>query len=297
LAAEDHVQRTKALLAGTTALAMELKAAYLTEATRGSRAEQERAQGFVAGRYRSVLEVYTMAETRFVAATSQLEAVAALLDMGPLMVHAICSLARASLESSARAAWLLDPRIDGTVRGLRGVAELLYVFREEAKMPIRPFREMAIKRLKEVQEGTVAAGFRPTLNKKGEILHFGEPRPDATSMVRLIGGEAGEIVYRELSGVAHGNLTAHVRLMERVPKDETHGVTTTEPRVSVTRPASAARLIPALATVWRPYMHALGRKLVMYGWDRARFAEWAHQAGKEWQELVNAQVGEPGESR
>jgi hypothetical protein len=234
----------------------------------------------VAGQYRLLVEAYSISETRLVASAGHLSAVATLLEDGPERIHAIAALARAALESSARVAWLLDLHLDGRTRGLRSLAELMYVSREESKMPSPAFQDKASARLKELLEGAEASGFEPVRNRKGQVMHFGEQRPDATDVIRWLTGDFGELVYRELSGVAHGNLTAHARLTEPVPADEQPGITLTDMGMVLHRLAPLTRIAPQLGIVWAAFSKALWNKVILYGWDRIRVRAWTTEAGR-----------------
>lgn len=83
--ATDTLRRLSAVLDGTVDLASELKATYLLNPAVGSKADTKRAEGFRAGRYRPLVEAYSMSESRLVASGSHLKAVAVLLagSFGP----------------------------------------------------------------------------------------------------------------------------------------------------------------------------------------------------------------------
>lgn len=153
---QEPLQRLRSILAGTVRTAHELKARYGFAPAPGSRAEEEIRAGFRPRKYRPVLEAYQMAELRLVATADHLGTVAELLQRAE-SVYAVSALARTSLETSARAAWLLDPEIDGRIRGLRGLAEMLHAFREEARYPIPPLQDLARKRVEALVEAAESA--------------------------------------------------------------------------------------------------------------------------------------------
>lgn len=147
------------------------------------------------------------------------------MKRGPDAIHAIAALARTALEGAARVAWLLDPDADVSTRARRGLVELLYSFSEEAKIPTPVFQSwfsMGVAEL--VEAGDAADDVEVVRNKRGDVLHFGELRPSATDVIHGVAGSDGEAVYRELSGIAHGNITAHIRLTEPVATDELMGI-------------------------------------------------------------------------
>jgi hypothetical protein len=282
-------------LAGSVRIAGELKSRNGFEPGAGSRAEAEIREGFLAGKYRPVLEAYHMAELRLVVTADHVGTLAGLLKNAE-SVYAVSALARTALETSARAAWLLDPRIDGLTRGCRGMTELLYAFREEAKYSIPTFHPLVRKRIGGLVAGAESASIEVFRHRhSNEPLHFGEPRPGATDVIRAFMDSAGELAYRELSAIAHGNPTALLRQTEVVP-DHEHpaGVPLPEAeRVSLTRPAPSASSVVPLGVVWQAYMQALEQKVELYGWDRTALQAWTTEAGREVVRLLRE--GESGQ--
>jgi hypothetical protein len=74
-------------------------------------------------------------------------------------------------------------------------------------------------------------------------------------------------------------------MTEAVPAGEELGITLREPGMSLTRPAPLTKFIKPLAHVWRAYNGALGRKVLLYGWDRIRYQAWMVEASRELEAL------------
>jgi hypothetical protein len=276
----DPVERLQGILRGTIDAGFELKVRHGFGPAAGSQGRDERDGGFRVGRRNPVQEAFDMAETRLVAASSQLGAASELLPRTDA-VYSVAALARTALETSVRAAWLYDPAVDARPRGLRGMAELLYAFREESKYRIPGAQSHARRRMGELVEGAKAAGLLPSPTED-DPQHFGEPRPGATDIIRAAHGEEGELVYRELSAVAHGNPTALIRWTTVVPVAEHPPGVELPDGVSLTSPAPLPRaLVPLFGVVWQAYMRALENKVDLFGWDRPRLRLWSVRAGGE----------------
>jgi hypothetical protein len=84
------------------------------------------------------------------------------------------------------------------------MAEIVHCFNEEAKYPASPIQESAKRRMAEYVAAAESAGFSPVPNRD-RPEHFGEPRLGATDAINAQMGAEGELTYRELSGIAHGN--------------------------------------------------------------------------------------------
>jgi hypothetical protein len=170
------------------------------------------------------------------------------------------------------------------------MVELLYAFREEAKYPIPLLQPVAWERHGELVAAAESAQVVVIRHPKTqEPIHFGEPRPTATEVIQAEMGAAGEIAFRELSGVAHGNPTALIRQTKTVPDHlQPPGVPLTESKgVSLTRPTLSPRdVVPKLGVVWQVYVQALENKLDLFGWDRTSFSAWIVEARREMVRLL-----------
>ena len=291
---EDLSARLGKIIEATVRLAHELKYQYGFDPSPQSQGAKERDSGIVAGGHRLILEAGQMAETRLVATAGHLQALGSLLerpDQAAFGVFAISGLARTALELSARAAWLLDPRIDGWTRGLRGMAEMLYSFSEEAKYPAPPIQESARRRLAKYVAAAESAGLAPAPHRD-RPEHFGEPRLGATGVIKAQMGAEGELTYRELSGIAHGNITALLRLTENVSLDEwSDNVVPREEGISLTQPVIATHVLPLLAVVHRAYAEALEFKVRLFGWDQAFYKLRRIEIAKAMVDLMRALPG------
>jgi hypothetical protein len=208
------------------------------------------------------------------------------------------TLARSALETAARARWTLTEDIDERQRCLRGLADLLYAFQEEAAFPFPEMVKQGEVRLTQLLIDAEAAGFPPVRNKKGQPLHFGERRLGATELVEWAAGREGVATYRELSGLAHANTTTLVRYREAIPSDEMPilpGPANPE-GVTVTVPAFHAKAaIPLLFIVWQTYIDAALTKIRLYGWPTSYVDAWRIEAGRQLVRLNMIARGSPDE--
>jgi len=233
-----------------------------------SQAANEIDAGFTVGPRRPVLDAFQMAEWRLLASIDHLGTAGRVLH-DDMSLYAVAGLARLSIETSARAAWLLDPKLDGRRRGLRAMTDLLNAYKEEAKIPGAADESTA--RIEDLVADARAAGIDPVMDRKtgSHLLHFGEPHIGSIDVVKLHAGEGGELAYRELSGIAHAAPTALFRRVKEVPiAEQPEGLTRLE-GVKVARPTpDPANLVPTLGVVIDAYLDALDLKVSIYGWSQ-----------------------------
>ncbi|MDP9225316.1 MAG: hypothetical protein M3P18_16025, partial [Actinomycetota bacterium] len=241
---------------------------------------------------RVVLEAFQMAEWRLVASLDHL-ATAGSVVHEPESVYAVAGMARLSIETSARAAWLLDPAIDGRRRGLRSLADLLDGYQWEAKLTLGAATH-STTRIAELVADAQAAGIPPVMNKSGSPLHFGEPHLRAVDVVELKTGSAGLLAFRELSGIAHATPTALFRRIREVPAPQRpEGVTTVIEGVKFAAPyVDPANLVPVLGTVIGAYVDALDAKVSVLGWSQTAWRYTRRDIGKSLVALIK-QVAPP----
>ena len=139
----------------------------------------------------------------------------------PMEPIACWTCIRSMLEPCARAAWLLDPEIDGEERIKRtfavrfdGMAQDLKFVRA-MNQPKRHV-EKKEKRIAEVERDATALGFPKIRDKrkKKKIVGIGVRMPTATDMARVVLDE--EAAYRIFSAVSHGQ-TGAIRQLSFAP--------------------------------------------------------------------------------
>lgn len=255
----------------------------------GSLAAAEVAAETTVAGHRPVTEAYSFADLRVAAAVEQAGALARLLDETGAAFSA-AAVSRTAIENAARAAWLMDPRIDGTARGHRALAELF-----ESRSSDRRFMEMLAKervdvpkqqdafladraaletQYQELVEGLDGAGLLARSRRGGAapIGVVGVALPNTTDVIRneLGGGEL--LAWKELSAVAHGSPTALVRQTKPLAANPGQGMQVVSAQVST------ATLAPSLATVFLGIREAIDRMVVLRGWDRRRWKLWSVSA-------------------
>jgi hypothetical protein len=117
-------------------------------------------------------------------------------------------VARASLDTAARAYWLSDPSIDERARISRGMNERLYGLEEQAKLPIEEAKKRSEKQTEKILKGATAAGISIGVNSRGATRLAGEDRPLMTRAVTDLltdqNDDFGETLARYFSAVSHG---------------------------------------------------------------------------------------------
>ena len=125
----------------------------------------------------------------------------------PMLPIACWTCIRSMLEPCARAAWMLDPTIDGEERIKRtfaiwydGMVQDLK-FARAMKQPKRQQDEIE-RRIAKLERRATALGFEELRNKNERRIGIGVPMPGATDLVRQVLDAEG--AYRILSAVSHG---------------------------------------------------------------------------------------------
>lgn len=132
----------------------------------------------------------------------------------PLYPFGGFTLLRGAAEPAARAAWIMDPGISHIDQRARVLVERLDALRERRKF--QNMRAEADKRIAELVADATALGHRPVDGKRFKPEHFGQQRPEATSLfakllpdIAALGGDApGGRLYRLLSAFSHSTLWA-----------------------------------------------------------------------------------------
>ena len=194
----------------------------------------------------------------------------------PMLPIACWSCIRSMLEPCARAAWLLDPAIDGEERIRRTYAVWYDGMAQQLKsanamnQPKRE-REKIEKRIAKLECRAKALGFAELRSRKGKRTGVGVRMPTATDLIKKVLDAEG--AYRILSAVSHGQAakmfevsTAPVSGMgSRVRMGEVSGTL----RMKVPDPARVAWLGRVAA---RAFAKPLWYEFGYLGWERNRLA-------------------------
>jgi hypothetical protein len=135
-------------------------------------------------------------------------------EPGPSPVFGHIVLARAIIESCARAAWLADPSIGVRLRIARAESERLYSLAEVEKLPGAAPNLEARRRILDTAD---ELGFERKHGKNQSVVSLEEWRPGQTKIVRWLFAhdeDVGELIYRWWSAVAHSTLFGVTMNME-----------------------------------------------------------------------------------
>ncbi len=186
-----------------------------------SQAEAERLE-FVSPE--SVKTAYSQANVLIEAAGDHLNAFARVLKE-PALTIAPWNCVRAVLETSAIAAWILDPTIGAKDRVSRcfafryeGLVQQLKFARACKEESLIDVVDAAEKRITEVEAKALAQGFGCVTNNKGERIGIAERMPSNTEIVRNVLDQ--ETNYRLLSAIAHAHHWALQELSFQVIREE-----------------------------------------------------------------------------
>jgi hypothetical protein len=209
-------------------------------------------------------DCHTLAQLRILAAIDHMYALVNLLQ-DPDLVYSPASVARAAIECTARAWWLLDPDVDLRTRVLRGMADRLVSQGELARVPIQEVADYARGRIDRILAGAAGFNLQPVRTKKGAYRGIGEVTvPGVMELLRdQLGPRVGEVAYRELSLIAHGDpigIVASSRVVEDPAGRHERGLFA--PRVGQGTVASR------IGVVTLSYTEAVDREVRLFGWDR-----------------------------
>jgi hypothetical protein len=162
------------------------------------------------------------AEILLVSAEFHLLTLAATMTARDLYPFGGFTLLRGAAEPAARAAWIMDPGISSTERRARVLVERLSALQEMRKF--KNLRREADDRIQELIEDAKALGHKPVDGKWVKPEHFGQARPQATSLFSKLlpnvfeedADAPGGRLYRILSAFAHSTLWAVLAQRELV---------------------------------------------------------------------------------
>lgn len=285
--------RLRSVLSGTVDTLGELKgrAGLFTLNRPGSTAAAEVAAETPVASIRPVTEAYSFADLRVAAAAEQTGTLATLLHESE-SVFSSATIARTAIENSARAAWLMETRIDGAQRGHRALADLFESrvqdlrlldtlsgkdqhATEEDRAEFEEMQSGAERRFDEMIVALEEAGIL-TRSRAGKPIGVRDtPWPTATDVITAELGIGAFVAWKQLSGIAHGSPTALVRQTQPIARD----AGTRMRVVQAWNPISA--IVPRLATVYLGMTEPISRMVELRGWDRIRWQSWTVEASRE----------------
>jgi hypothetical protein len=132
----------------------------------------------------------------------------------PANIYAPLTCVRAVLESSALAAWFLDPKIDAKERVGRDFAFRYVGFEQQIKICRINNEQTKIDQLEQriikVEQDATDLGYPQVLNSKKRRIGIAKLMPSITDLIRDALDQ--EFAYRLFSGVAHGHTWALLRM-------------------------------------------------------------------------------------
>jgi hypothetical protein len=168
---------------------------------------------------------------------------------------------RAVLETSAIAAWILDPTIDARARVSRSFAFRYEGLDQQLKFARacneKSLIDAAEKRITEVEAQALALGFERVAGKRGKRIGIAERMPGNTEIVRDILDE--EINYRLLSAITHAHPWALQQLSFQVIREEE--------RVNLEKGIDLICVAYLCKIAVKAFLKPIRRCAELYGWD------------------------------
>lgn len=217
-------------------------------------------------RQESVETVLTQGNTLIEVAADQLMAFCKTITE-PIQTISPWTCVRSLLESSALAAWLLDPSAKIDTRIQRSFSFRLEGLKQQLKylIAIEAQTDEIYARIVEVEGVALGIGCPQMLDKKGRRTGATQKMPSVTEIIKISLNEEAD--YRMLSAIAHGHLWAIQQLSFSPVKNEDDKTGTFEKNLE---PDSASYLcLKAVRVFARPVWY----KSQLFGFDSKRLAE------------------------
>lgn len=272
---QKRISDLKSVISNTVRVAEELRGRNMAQPRPGSEAAAELAEEkdfAIESEKRPVLDCYSVANLRLIAADDELRSVARIMT-DPLPAYAAAALLRTVMEVSSKAWWAYERGIGTRLRVIRGYVDRVTSLIETSRIRVGEkadkeelVRAKSLERLAIVQGSAEAQGFAVKFDKRGGLLHIAnEPAPRQTELIRQQLGYTGEAAYRMLSGIAHGVMFG---LLWRTQPVEDGGFEGGQYRTPV---LEFSDLLRDVAFALTSYRDAIDRQLGLFGWDRT---EW-----------------------
>ncbi|MBN1121819.1 MAG: hypothetical protein JXJ17_12125 [Anaerolineae bacterium] len=207
---------------------------------------------------------YAQAGTLIEVAADHLSALTRVLQE-PVQTIAPYNCVRAVLETSAIAAWILDPSLDARSRVSRSFAFRYEGLEQQLKF-VRAWNEKELidkakERIEYVEKKASALGFKSVPSKKG--CRIAEKMPSNVDVIRDVLDE--EVNYRLLSAMTHGHHWAYLQLGFRVIPDGEHGF--------LEKNLETIYIVYLCSIAVNAFLKPVRSLTQLYGWDSDRLDE------------------------
>ena len=207
---------------------------------------------------------YSVCQLRIVASADFLDALADVVATWPPSAFAPSVLARATIEASARAAWLLDRKVKRQDRASRMLADRL----AEEKERYQVDRATGRSRVLEVVKVADAYGIELNVSPEGwprSVVGVEYPKLGEIAPQVLPNGHESLAVWKSYANLSHGSPFSVLSRIEMTPDDDSPDSVGTI-RVSLRDIASVS------GTALYSFLHVLDLYGVRYGWNKS--ARW-----------------------
>lgn len=193
----------------------------------------------------------------------------------PIEPIACWTCVRSILESSAIAAWLLDPSINAYTRVGR-IFALRYEGLEQQRKFVRAIDpsgeapEEMKERIDCIEQHALDLGYTKVNNKKGRRIGIGQKMPSSTDIIKLMLDE--EVMYRLLSAVAHGHTWAITLLAFKVVSQTGDPHMGAVPIHTLEKKLDARSLAELGLCAAKAFARPVWHHCCYFGWDKAKLA-------------------------
>jgi hypothetical protein len=221
---------------------------------------------------------YMCAELQLQASADQLMGLVDILTQSESTLP-LFTIARSSIEASARALWLLDPTISRDQRAIRGLAETLYSWGEQQRIPDP---EGSAENQDLITQALDAARLLGCELTKAPVPQIKEPqrRPGATAAMETllapVSERFGSASQNVLSGATHA--TVYGIGQHLADRDDKRGVVFRRRSDSV---------VLAVATVCLSFSFACTNRIERFGADASAWRVRSEKMDQEWRDLFN----------
>lgn len=185
-------------------------------------------------------------------------------------------VARALLETTARAWWILDPTIDVRERIERGITDVIQSLRSQRTALIEIPKDVSPidDRLARIRGAADATGFICLDDDKGRLCAIGSARLNDLDIVdRLLKDQGGRTAYRSYASVHHAMLLGLVDGLEATWDHER-----AKQRIFSSPLGAVEHLEGVCAFGGLGFAKAFDREVDLYGWDPSTWQSYRDDA-------------------